>query len=181
MRMHRAGPAYAPLAVPVPPPPPVRRSSPAAVALAILAAVLGIGIVAVVFVVSIAAAVLAEIGRMEATSAAASTPTPPTVVAIDRADDDCAAAALRSSHSCEDISCFATVGAELRTCLARPEQEARACNEVPDPSLTGVSAQWMTTRCSFEASRDQNDCIRLMSIVQDHCANVDARERGNAP
>ncbi len=172
-------PAYAPLVVPMPPPPPVRRTSPVAIALAIIATTLGVGIYAVMCVVVLVAAVLAESDRMEPTLTAASAPTPttPAVVAVDHEGDDCTTAALRDSHACEDMECFATIGAELRACLSRPEQEARVCSDLPDPSFTSASAQWMITRCSFESARDQNDCIRLMSIVQDHCANVGAQSQ----
>lgn len=95
-------------------------------------------------------------------------------VFVEHDGDDCAAAALRASHRCEDIGCFTTASVELRECLAQPEQDARLCTEVPDPSNAVASAQWIDARCSFEDTRDYSDCVRLISVVSDHCAAVGA-------
>jgi len=165
-------PAYAPFVVPLPPPPQQRAASPLIPIIAVLATSLGIGAYVVLCIV---AGVLVAISQAEAAPAREATPRG--ALFVEHMGDDCTAAALRDSHDCEDMECFATIGAELRACLATPEQEARACSELPDPSSTTASAQWMSLRCGFEAERDQNDCVRLLSIVQDHCANVGAQAK----
>lgn len=179
-------PAYAPIAFPVRPPPPrIVEPSSTQQAITIIGAVVGVGMYVVSSVIGVASIVLrdADLSAVSAPGVPTTPPAPPSPAAapadlfVEHDGDDCAAAALRASHRCEDIQSFTAASAELRSCLAQPEHEARLCGEIPDPSNASATAQWIDTRCSFEDRRDYSDCVRLMSVVSDHCAVVVAEPK----
>ncbi len=155
-------PAYAPVALPVRPPPPaplVVSRNPVEEALRIVGIVIGLGISVAMSLATAAGVVLRDVDALSAPAAPIATPPAPIAtranVFVEHDGDDCAAA-------------------ELRTCVAQPEQEARLCAEMPDPSNAIATAQWIDARCSFEGKRDYSDCVRLMSVINDHCAVIGA-------